>query len=47
MGNGASRLSIVAVGDGSKIKDALSKEGELEVFDADGKPIASTVISNR
>ena len=42
-----SRLSIVAVGDGSKIKDALAKKGELEVYDADGKPIASTVTSNR
>ena len=31
-----SRLSIVAVGDGSKIKDALAKKGELEVYDADG-----------
>ncbi len=42
-----SRLNIVAVGDGSKIKEALAKKGELEVYDADGKPIASTVISNR
>jgi predicted Zn-dependent peptidase len=42
-----SRLSIVAVGDGSKIKDALAKKGELEVYDTDGKPIASTVSSSR
>ena len=42
-----SRLNIVAVGDGSKIKEALAKKGELEVYDADGKPIASTLISNR
>ena len=41
-----SRLSIVAVGDGTKIKEALAKKGELEVYDTDGKPIA-TVSSSR
>lgn len=36
------RLQIVAVGDESKIKDSLSKFGQLQLFDADGKPIAVT-----
>jgi len=34
-----SRLQIVAVGDATKVADLLRKKGELEVFDADGKPI--------
>ncbi len=34
-------LQIVAVGDAAKIKDILAKKGELEVYDADGKKIAS------
>jgi predicted Zn-dependent peptidase len=34
-----SRLQIVAVGDATKVADVLRKKGELEVFDADGKPI--------
>jgi len=33
------RLQIVAVGDATKITEILRKKGELEVFDADGKPI--------
>ncbi len=35
------RLNIVAVGDATKIKDALAAKGELAVFDTEGKPIAS------
>jgi zinc protease len=34
-----SRLQIVAVGDATKIADILRKKGELEVYDADGKPV--------
>ncbi len=33
------RLQIVAVGDAEKITDVLRKMGELEIYDADGKPI--------
>ena len=35
----AGRLEIVAVGDASKIRDILGKFGQVEVYDADGKPI--------
>jgi zinc protease len=35
----APRLQIVAVGDASKITDALKKHGTLEVYDAEGKRI--------
>ena len=35
------RLQIVAVGDATKIKDILAKKGTLEIYDADGKKIAS------
>jgi zinc protease len=34
-----SRLQIVAVGDATKITEILRKKGELEVYDADGKPV--------
>jgi zinc protease len=34
------RLQIVAVGDATKITEILRKKGELEVYDADGKPIS-------
>ena len=34
-----SRLHIVAVGDAPAIQEALAKNGTLEVFDADGKPL--------
>ena len=34
-------LQIVAVGDATKIKDILAKKGDLEIYDADGKKIAS------
>jgi zinc protease len=43
----ASRLSIVAVGDATKIKDGLVTKGELEMFDTEGKPIASPPTSSR
>lgn len=33
------RLQIVAVGDATKVTDILRKKGELEIYDADGKPI--------
>jgi zinc protease len=35
----STRLQIVAVGDGSKITDALKKRGALEVYDTEGKPV--------
>jgi zinc protease len=35
----AGRLQIVAVGDATKITDALKKHGTLEIYDADGKKI--------
>lgn len=33
---GAGRLQIVAVGDATKITDILRKQGDLEIYDADG-----------
>jgi hypothetical protein len=33
-------LQVVAVGDASKAREVLSKYGKVEVFDADGKPLA-------
>jgi zinc protease len=33
------RLQIVAVGDASKITDVLKKQGELEVYDSEGKKL--------
>jgi zinc protease len=35
----ASRIQVVAVGDGKKIGEALKKFGTLVVFDTDGKPV--------
>jgi zinc protease len=35
-----SRLQIVAVGDATKIRDILAKFGSVEVYDADGRPVA-------
>ena len=35
------RLQIVAVGDAGKITEILKKKGSIEVFDADGKKIAT------
>lgn len=37
----ADRLQIVAVGDASKIRDALAKYGTLEVYDTEGKKISN------
>ena len=34
-------LQIVAVGDASKARDILTKYGKVEVYDAEGKPVAS------
>jgi predicted Zn-dependent peptidase len=34
-------LQIVAVGDASKTRDILAKYGTVEVYDADGKPVAA------
>jgi zinc protease len=36
----AKRVQIVAVGDSTKIKDALAKYGSLEVYDTEGKKIS-------
>ena len=36
----AGRLQIVAVGDATKVTDILKTKGELEIFDADGKPLS-------
>jgi predicted Zn-dependent peptidase len=36
------RLQVVAVGDASKVRAALAPYGTVEVFDANGKPIAQT-----
>jgi len=36
---GAPRLHLVAVGDADKIADILKKHGQVEVYDADGKPL--------
>ena len=33
------RLHIVAVGDATKIKDALASKGDLEMYDTEGNPI--------
>jgi predicted Zn-dependent peptidase len=33
-------LQVVAVGDASKARDVLAKYGKVEVFDAEGKPVA-------
>jgi zinc protease len=35
-------LQIVAVGDASKAREALSKYGNVQVYDADGKPVDSS-----
>ena len=33
-------LQIVAVGDASKTREIMAKYGTVEVYDADGKPVA-------
>jgi hypothetical protein len=40
------RLQIVAVGDASKTRGILAKYGEVEVYDADGKPVTNTDMKN-
>ncbi len=40
-------LQVVAVGDASKARGVLAKHGKVEVFDADGKPVAGTVDNNK
>jgi zinc protease len=40
-------LQVVAVGDASKTRDVLAKFGTVQVFDADGKPVGSSVEANR
>jgi predicted Zn-dependent peptidase len=37
-----SRLQIVAVGDATKITEAMRKKGTLEIYDTEGKPIKSS-----
>jgi zinc protease len=39
----AERLQIVAVGDPTRVADVLKKLGAVEAFDADGKPISSSL----
>jgi hypothetical protein len=36
----AQRIQIIAVGDPARVSDVLKKLGNVETFDADGKPIA-------
>ncbi len=36
-------LQVVAVGDASKAREVLAKYGKVEVFDAEGKPVARTI----
>jgi zinc protease len=33
------RLQIVAVGDATKVADILKRKGQVEMYDADGKPM--------
>jgi predicted Zn-dependent peptidase len=40
-------LQVVAVGDASKARDVLAKYGKVEVFDADGKPVAAPPSQNQ
>jgi predicted Zn-dependent peptidase len=40
-------LQIVAVGDASKAREILAKYGKVELYDADGKPIAGTTENNK
>jgi zinc protease len=39
-------LQVVAVGDASKTRDVLAKYGTVQLFDADGKPIGTSVEAN-
>lgn len=40
-------LQVVAVGDASKAREVLTKYGKVEVFDADGKPVAGSTQNER
>jgi zinc protease len=40
-------LQIVAVGDASKARDVLMKYGKVQVYDAEGKPVAGSVENNK
>jgi predicted Zn-dependent peptidase len=40
-------LQVVAVGDASKAREVLSKYGKVEVYDADGKPVAGSDPNNK
>jgi hypothetical protein len=35
-------MQIVAVGDPARVADTLRKLGEVETYDADGKPVLSS-----
>src|SRR5262249_55323891 len=39
-------LQIVAVGDAAQIKDVLAKYGDVQVYDAEGKPVKSPEVQN-
>jgi predicted Zn-dependent peptidase len=40
-------VQVVAVGDATKARDILSAYGKVEVFDAEGKPLAAPVENNK
>jgi zinc protease len=40
-------LQVVAVGDASKAREILAKYGKVEVFDADGKPVAGPIENQK
>jgi predicted Zn-dependent peptidase len=40
-------LHVVAVGDASKAREGLSKYGKVEVYDAEGKPVAAPPSQNQ
>jgi zinc protease len=40
-------LQVVAVGDAAKAREVLSKYGKVEVFDAEGKPLAAGPVQNK
>lgn len=40
-------LQVVAVGDAAKAREVLAKYGKVELYDAEGKPVAGTPESNK
>jgi len=40
-------LQVVAVGDASKARSVLTKYGKVELYDADGKPVAASENNNK